>query len=58
MNDSDFSGLNFTNHMSAQESIFKKFYRNVLGVVLYQPYKFCPNRGFSLVAMATERLNF
>ena len=37
---------------------WQKFYRNVLGVVLYQPYEFCPNRWFWLVAMATERLNF
>ena len=36
----------------------KKFYRNVSGVVLYQPSEFCPNRWFWLVAMATERLIF
>ena len=37
---------------------WQKFYRNVSGVVLYQPYEFCPNHWFWLVAMATERLNF
>ena len=37
---------------------WKKFYRNVSGVVLYQPYEFCPNRWFWLVAKATKRLNF
>ena len=37
---------------------WQKFYRNVFGVVLYQPHEFCPNRWFWLVAMATERLNF
>ena len=26
--------------------ILKKFYRNVSGVVLYQPYEFCTNRRF------------
>ena len=36
----------------------KKFYRNVSGVVLNQPYEFCPNHWFWLVAMATEKLNF
>ena len=36
---------------------WKTCYRNVSGVVLYQPYEFCPNRWFWLVAMATERLN-
>ena len=38
--------------------ILKTFYRNVSGVVIYQPYKFCPNHWFWLVSMATERLNF
>ena len=37
---------------------WQKFYWNVSGVVLYQPCEFRPNRWFSLVAMATERLNF
>ena len=37
---------------------WKKFYRNVSGVVLYQPYEFCPNRWFWLVTMTTKRLNF
>ena len=37
---------------------WQKFYWNVLGVVLYQPYEFCPNCWFWLVAAATERLNF
>ena len=37
---------------------WKKVYRNVSGVVLYQPYEFCLNRWFWLVSMATERLNF
>ena len=36
----------------------KMFYRNVFGVVLYQPHEFGSNRWFWLVAMATERLNF
>ena len=40
------------------QMFWKKFYRNVSGVVLYQPYEFCPNRWFWLVVMATERLNF
>ena len=38
--------------------ILTKFYRNVPGVVLYQPYEFCQNHWFWLGAMATERLNF
>ena len=37
---------------------WQKFYRNVSGLVLYQPYEFCPNRWLWLVAMATERLNY
>ena len=37
---------------------WQKFYRNVPGLVLYQPYEFCQNHWFWLVAMATERLNF
>ena len=37
---------------------FDTFYWNVSGVVLCQPYEFCPNRWFWLVAMATEKLNF
>ena len=37
---------------------WQKFYRNVSGLVLYQPYEFWPNRWLWLVAMATERLNF
>ena len=36
---------------------WQKFYRNVPWVVLYQPYAFCPNHWFCLVAMKTERLN-
>ena len=36
----------------------KKFYRNVSGVVFYQPYEFRPNRWFWLVAIASEMLNF
>ena len=36
----------------------KSFTENVSGVVLYQPYEFCPNHWFWSVAMATERLNF
>ena len=36
----------------------QKFYGNVSWVVLYQPYEFCPNHWFWLVAMATERLDF
>ena len=38
--------------------ILTKFYRNVSGLVFYQPYEFCPNNWLWLVAMATERLNF
>ena len=38
--------------------IWQKFYRNVPGVVLYQPYEFCENRWLWLVAMPTERLSF
>ena len=38
--------------------ILTKFYRNVLGEVLYQTYEFCPNRWFLLVTMTTEMLNF
>ena len=34
-----------------QQILWQKFYWNVSGVVLYQPYEFCPK-------MATERLNF
>ena len=37
---------------------WQKFYRNVPGVVLYQPYEFCQNHWFRLVAVATERLKF
>ena len=37
---------------------WKKFYRNVPGVVLYQPYELCQNHWFWLIAMPTERLNF
>ena len=37
---------------------WKKLYRTVSGEVLYQPYEFCPNCRFWLIAMATERLNF
>ena len=40
------------------QMFWKKFYRNVSWVVLYQPYEFCPNRWFWLVAMAMERLYF
>ena len=37
---------------------WQMFYWNVSGIVLYQPYEFCSNRWFWLVAMATKRLNF
>ena len=37
---------------------WQKFYRNVLGVVLYKPYEFCQNHWFRWVAMATEMFNF
>ena len=36
---------------------WQKFYRNVPWIVLYQSYKFCPNRWIWLVAMATKMLN-
>ena len=45
-------------HFCVTADILKKVYRNDSGVVLYQPYEFCPNHWFWLVAMATERLNF
>ena len=38
--------------------ILREVLQKCFGVVLYQPHKFCPNRWFWLVAMATERLNF
>ena len=34
------------------------FYWNVSRVVIYQPYEFCPDHWFWLVAVATESLNF
>ena len=37
---------------------WQKFYWNVSGVLLYQPYEFCSNYWFWLVAMATESLKF
>ena len=36
---------------------WQKFYKNVSGVVLYQPYEFCPNHWIWLMAMATEMRN-
>ena len=36
---------------------WQKVYRNVLVVVRYQMYHFCPNLWIRLVVMATERLN-
>ena len=34
---------------------WQKFHWNVSGVVLYQPYEFCPNHWFWLVAMAAKK---
>ena len=37
---------------------WQKFYKNVPGVVFYQPYEFCQKHWVWLVAMPTKRLNF